>query len=194
MSRLPLLALLLLPCGGCESPQHGPEYIPRSAFEFLLGVRVLDSATYGNEVDDQAAFGFTLYTIPNDWPVELEFSFQYSGWDDGDYYHSPTVEGSNLEFSAGLRRVFGPPDQHVRPYLGGGVAWVDADLDDRFLGVSGSDTSFGYYLHAGIVMPMSGMSYWGLDYRVLLDTEIDLGFAGDDGDYYQLSIFWGFAF
>jgi len=157
-------------------------------------VRALDSDTYGNIVDDQAAFGFTLYTIPGDWPVELEFSFQYSGWDDGDYYYSPTVEATNLELSVGLRRVFGTPDQFVRPYLGGGVARIDADLDDYFLGVSGSDSSFGYYLHGGIVMPMAGMSYWGFDYRTVFETDLDLGFPGSDGDYYQISIFWGFAF
>lgn len=185
---------LLLLCGGCANPQRGPEYIPRSALEFQLGVRALDKTTYGNEVDDQAVFGFTLYTIPKDWPVELEFSFQYSGWDDGDYYYSPTVESSNLELSAGVRRIFGDPEDAVRPYLGGDVAWVSADLDDYYLDVSGDDSSFGYYVHAGIVMPLAALSYWGLDYRTLFDTEIDLGFPGDDGDYYQVSIFWGFAF
>ena len=194
MSRLPLLALLLLPCGGCASARRGPQFIPRSAFEFLIGARYLDDDTYGDEVDGQAALGFTYYTIPNDWPVELEFSLQYAGWDDGSYEHDPTVESTNLELSAGLRRVFGPPDRELRPYLGGGVAWVDADLDDDFLGISGDDSSFGYYLHAGVVMPAGGMSYWGIDFRALFGADLDLGFAGDDGDYFQIGFFWGFGF
>jgi hypothetical protein len=170
---------------------------------FILGLRLLDEE-FWQPVDDQLSIGVNV-----DWgsvgdPIRLAAGLHYSedkeiGPGPGLFGFLSTVteaKGSILEVSFGIEKIWINRRSSVRPYIGGGLAWVNADYEVVRTGIRASDSSAGYYVHGGIFWatrphgPEVSFNY-GFELRMVGGTDIDLGGLSADADYLQLGFLFG---
>lgn len=76
------------------------------------------------------------------------------------------VEGETMEADLGLRKIW-EPNADVRPFLGGGAAFVRAEIEASGLGrsVSDSDSAIGVWLDAGVYVTLYGRWNLGIEGR-----------------------------
>ncbi len=88
----------------------------------------------------------------------------------------------------------------IRPYVGGGLAWVYG-RQDRLIDIGGgirattSDraNTFGWYLQAGVSMRFGSRFHWGLDARILRAPEVTFFGRESSLDYDEVTLFIGWA-
>jgi hypothetical protein len=119
------------------------------------------------------------------WGVEGAFFY---GQEDGDDLGGFRPELEQSELSVGIRKTF-LDNLPVSLYVGGGVAYTDADLSG-LPAPDISDDGVGGYLHAGVVASVLGFQA-GIDVRGLV-TDVEIG--DDDLSYVQGTIFIGIGF
>jgi opacity protein-like surface antigen len=148
-------------------------------------------------VESQFMIGVAV-TADLDWPVALAFDLLSSS--DDNVVHvpaaNPTAFETNvdtLEVDVGVRKVF---DEHkVKPYVGGGLAWVQLDAEQIFFGslgpgsefqdtiVDDSDSSLGYWVDGGVLWRIGDQVNIGLDVRF---TKADASLTSVDGSTLKL--------
>jgi opacity protein-like surface antigen len=160
-----------------------------------LGYRELRGDTW-DAARGQDAIGFEGDWRPRDWPVWPEFALNVSGDTTNDQL-AGEEDGVLFEVSAGVKRYFG---KSLRPYVGGGFAWVYGRQDllvdvGRGIRATESDrsSSFGWYLHAGLSIRFGSKFHWGLDARVMRGTETTFFGRASSLDYDEATLFVGFA-
>src|SRR3972149_8799309 len=112
----------------------------------FLGQKTLDSGDW-EPLDKQGEVGLTFDVKKDDWPVSLAVDILASR--DEDTVLGVDVEGSTTEVDFGVRKVW--DTKTVRPFVGGGLAIVSAEIEAEFLGVFGSDrdSALGFWANAG---------------------------------------------
>lgn len=145
----------------------------------------------------------------DDWfPVEeqgevaLEFDFRQAAWpinfvvglrkSQGTGSDSGlNIEGETSELSLGIRKIF---DQTpVRPYVGGGLAFIDATYEAPDSFVSDSDNGVGLWVGGGVYVTLADHLNLGVDLR-LSGAEVTLyGVDGAAGGAH-LGILLGYHF
>jgi opacity protein-like surface antigen len=98
------------------------------------------------------------------------------------------VETSTEEFAGGLRYTFG--QDRFRPYVGVGVSWIELELKASDAGntVKEDDDSFGLYVAGGFDAWVTQRIALGLEYRILMGTDMTLFDVDTDADYGQLAV------
>ncbi len=180
--------LSALPVQDTEAPDVGH-------VSLLLGARALDEDDW-SPVEDQVAFGLELDWRGGGAPVGFEVGLSASSEEEDVRVAGLTVdvEAELVEVYGGARWTFG--EQDLRPYVGGGLSFVAADVEVSGAGATADDDddSLGLYLHGGFQLDVGEYVIVGLDARVLLGTEIDLAGASGDADYFQVGALVGFTF
>jgi opacity protein-like surface antigen len=102
------------------------------------------------------------------------------------------ITGTLIQVDVGARVFLTSPDARVRPYVGAGLAFVQAETEVN--GSSGDDSSFGGLLRGGVDFRLTEALYLGLEARSLLGTDFDINGNNLDADYTQFGAVLGFAF
>ncbi|HEV8700888.1 MAG TPA: hypothetical protein VGV60_06415 [Candidatus Polarisedimenticolia bacterium] len=83
----------------------------------------------------------------------------------------------------------------ARPFLGGGLTFVEAQADvESVLGdADDSDDTTGAYLEGGIFWRLGTMFNLGIHSRIVEATDVTLFNVDGDADYYQIGALIGFG-
>jgi len=158
----------------------------------LIGQRSLDEHDW-EPLEDQPCLGVEFSSESSGAWVGWEIGFAAST--DDDNVLGIDFEGTTTELFGGVKKTFGESTAAVRPYVGAGVAVINADLEGEFMGLSASDddTGVGGYAHGGFFWVVTGTFSVGLDARILAGTDIELFGVEGDADYFQIAFVLGWG-
>jgi opacity protein-like surface antigen len=144
----------------------------------MYGQKNLDDDDW-EPVEDQREYGIMIDFKANDnWPISIALDLLFS--DDDDDYLGVDVEGETREFNIGVRKYF-PVTPQFKPYVGGGLAYIDAEVSAAIGGfrASDDDSEVGFWLSGGAVFTFAEHINVGVDLRYS-DAEVTI--AGVDGE------------
>jgi len=160
---------------------------------FLGGRSTSDDVVDAAGLDTQPQYGVWV-TLDFEWPVSLALDLMVSSDDNretlsGTFPTTFDTDVDTLEFDFGVRKVWG---EKLRPYAGGGLAWVDfaakqtetgslgpgMEFTDLIIDDSGS--SVGFWVDAGFVYVLGTSLNIGVDVRYT-DSDVDLTPEGNVG-------------
>ena len=156
----------------------------------LVGQRSLDSDDF-EPVDDQPLCGVELSDGGEDANIGYEFGVTVSS-DSQDVFFSglgvTEVTGTMAELYIGVRKEF--PSHGVRPFMAAGLSAARGELE---VGPnSADDTIFGFYVHGGLIFPVSDVLSIVADLRARFGEEFEVNGVEGDGDF--VTIGFGLAF
>ena len=129
-----------------------------------LGHKSLDDKDWP-QLDSQFAIGVLFDIKKQDWPVSIAFDIIGSGdvHEDG----SQKDEGYTVENHLGVRKIFELLSYSIKPYLGGGIAFVHAKLKDKDGSTTRSedDNAVGAWFGGGMYVGLTPHLNLGLDVR-----------------------------
>ena len=185
----PTLALIVLGLAGCAAAPAPIQSATReNRISIYLGQRNLDEDDW-EPVEEQATFGLEFSRETAGSPVGFEIGLMGSA-DEADF-GGADVEGTTGELYGGLRKTFG--GDVVRPYVGGGIAFITAEAEISGVG-SDDDSSPAGYLHGGIDFDVTDSFFLGIDLRFLFASDIEIAGFETDADYVQFALVLGFVF
>lgn len=192
MKTLILPALLVLPLASCAALTSPRPYGPPlgaggSKLTLFFGERELEEDDYA-PVEEQETVGAALSWEPAHGGLGGELGVLSS--EEEETVLGLDVEGKTLEVFGGVRQNFG--SEALRPYLGGGLSWIESEVESGPL--TDDDDSLGLYLHAGIDAWVTPNVSLGVEYRLLLGTDMDVFGVETDADYEQVGVTLGFSF
>jgi len=140
----------------------------------FLGAKQLDEDDW-EPIDEHDEYGIMLDFRQKSWPVSIALDFLGSSSDKetGSEYVSGygvvpyTAEGETNELHFGIRKIWDRLTP-FRPYIGGGLAFVDAEAKVTVLGipVNDDDNAMGFWLGGGFYLTVGGHFNIGLDIRL----------------------------
>ncbi len=129
-----------------------------------LGHKSLDDKDWP-QLDSQPAGGVLFDIKRQDWPVSIAFDIIGSGdvHEDG----SQKDEGYTVEKHLGVRKIFDLPNYSIKPYVGGGVAFTYAEMNDKdgSTTLSEDDSAVGGWVGGGMYFGLTPHLNLGLDVR-----------------------------
>ena len=148
----------------------------------FLGAKALDEDDW-EPAESQVEGGILLDFKKNNWPVSIAIDFLASSYDTraiGTF--SGGIEAKTREVNLGIRKIW---DQFpkMRPFIGGGIAFIWAEFEETAPGVSVSDNDIGagVWIGGGIYWTITEDFNIGLDLRwskaevTLFDSNVDAG-------------------
>ncbi len=134
-----------------------------SNVRLLVGQKRLDSDDW-NTLDRQNEIGMIFDIKKTSWPVSIAFDVMFSGEDK----NKPNTErGYTSEQHLGIRKIWTMNHSTFHPYLGGGVALIQASYEKP--GVIGSvkedDNAIGAWIGTGADWHLSPKMSLGIDIR-----------------------------
>lgn len=151
---IPSLAI----CGSDSSPDGWTGNI-----NFFLGAKVLDEDDW-EPVEEQAEIGFLLDFKRKSWPVSIAVDLLGSYAEDEVY--GVDIEARTSELCFGVRKIW-DSFEHVRPFIGGGIAFIWAEIEGESWGlsVSDDDTAPGIWIGGGVYWTLAEHFNIGLQAR-----------------------------
>jgi hypothetical protein len=141
----------------------------------FLGQKTLDKDDW-EPADEQAEFGVLVDFKQIDWPVSI--AIDLLGSVDEVTIAGITIEASTSEFDVGVRKIWEVSGSSIRPYIGGGIAFVSAEIKETsFTNLSVDDSGTGIWLNGGIYWTLGQNFNLGLDLRY---SQADVTFFGED--------------
>ncbi len=147
-----------------------------SNVRLFLGQKNLDSGDW-NSLDRQNEIGVFSDIKKKSWPVSIAFDVMGSGEDKNE---PGTERGFTLEQHLGIRKIWTMNNSNFHPYLGGGVAFMQAEYE-----VVGSakekDNAVGTWIGTGADWHLSPKMSLGIDIRysqadvTIFDKELEAG-------------------
>ena len=130
----------------------------------FLGAKALDKDDW-EPVEGHAQVGILADFGQHDWPVHIAVGLLRSSADDT--LMGVKFEAETTEINVGVRKIW---DTHptMRPFVGGGLAHINASFDGSSGGVrvSDSDSAIGFWLNAGIYWTLAESFNIGFDARI----------------------------
>ncbi len=122
---------------------------------FTLGAKALEEDDW-EPVEDHAEFGIHVDFRQDDWPVNVIIALTASG-DDDDGYDAEfdvnyDIETTTSELRFGVKKIW-EPTTTMRPYLGIGLALINADVEmavEGFGSADDDDSALGFWLQGGL--------------------------------------------
>ena len=163
------LGLLMLVGSMAVSPLQADEYDGNVRLAF--GTKRLDNDW--NTLDRQNEIGAIFDVKKTSWPVSIALDLFFSGEDK----NVPGAErGSTFEQHLGVRKIWAINDSKFHPYLGGGVAFIQADYE--VIDSSKEEGSgVGGWVGAGVDWHLSKSMSLGVDVRY---SKADVTINNDD--------------
>jgi hypothetical protein len=145
-------------------------------------------------IDEQDVYGVNIDWAPEEWPVNLLFGASMSTADGVilDPMGSIDTDVEIMEVSFGLIHTW-EGHKLLRPYIGGGLSSVLAEIDASRAGLSEKfdDKSFGFFVNGGLYLRFGRHFNVGLDGRFLYLTDLNIEGLSFDADYLQLGLLLG---
>jgi len=143
---------------------------------FILGQKMLPQDDW-QPVESQNELGVQMSWGKSTWPILIATDLYGSSKEDKDQ----GITGNTAEFALGIRKIWG--HGHVRPYLGGGAAFMYGGAKVDFSGtvVEDTDTSPGAWADGGVFWRLGSHFNLGLAARyskatvTLFDTDMEAG-------------------
>lgn len=152
------LGLMVMAASMAASPVQADEYDGNVRLAF--GQKRLDSDDW-NTVDRQNEIGMIFDVKKASWPVSVALDLFFSGEDKN---VTGEERGSTSEQHLGVRKIWAINDSKFHPYLGGGIAFIQADYE--VIGSSKEDGSgVGGWIGAGVDWHLSKRMSLGVDVR-----------------------------
>lgn len=129
-----------------------------------IGSKNLDDDDWPS-LDSMGSVGFLVDIKKQGWPVSITYDLIASG--DTHKRGDTKDEAYTLENHFGIRKTFELTDSDMRPYIGGGVTVISAEIKSKTAGVSNKDDddATGYWLGAGWYVGVSDNIDIGFDVR-----------------------------
>ena len=135
----------------------------------FLGAKALDEDDW-KPAEDHDEFGILVDFKKKEWPVSIAIDLLHSEGDGSAYEPFSglyiDMDGETTELNVGVRKIW---DQHayVRPYVGGGLAFISADVSGSSLGViiTDDDNAVGFWINGGVYWTLGTSFNIGLDLR-----------------------------
>lgn len=140
-------------------------------FGLFVGKKVLDNSGWEN-LDSHLEFAILADFRETNWPVSIAIGM--AGSADVKETAQGDVTGTTGETFAGIRKLFAEGSR-VQPYLGGGLALIDAEIDTPT--ANNSDGGFGFWLNAGVYFHLTEHFSLAVDYR---HSQADLTITNED--------------
>lgn len=163
---------------------------------FVVGTRNIDTGEDDfDEVEDQTAFGvnwdFKTGDLPFNWVVGFHLSGEEENVDLGGF--TGDVSTSLIELSFGPVWIW--ETGSARPYVGGGLSYIQASLDVDIGPVEfdEDDQSPAAYLDGGIYWRLGEVFNLGVGARIVEGSSFDLGGEDFEADYQQAHILFGWG-
>lgn len=177
-------ALCLLVIGGvCILPPPSQAQGWTGNVNALIGTKMLDDDDW-EPVEEQDQLGVLVDFRPTAWPVNLAIDLLRSQ-DDASFGSAVGVDVEITEVDFGVRKHW-DRSSLFRPYIGGGLAYVSADLEVSVsLPPFGSDSetfddsAFGLWVNGGVYWSIRNAFNIGIDLRY---SDADVSFAGVDAN------------
>jgi len=148
---------------------------------FTLGVKALDDDDW-EPVEDQVELGINVDFGRIEWPINIAIAIVGSRAEEHAVIQGINVDadGSTGELRFGVRKIW-QPTQTMRPFLGGGLALISAELDGRALGLSvnDDDTGFGIWINGGVYWTLGNSFNLGLEFGY---SKGEVTLFDEDGD------------
>ena len=140
----------------------------------LLGFKALEKSDW-DPVHQHGEAGLLLDFKGKDWPISIALDFLGSYSEETGTFFVPGTgpvtaewEGQTSEFNAGVRKYWGK-NSVMRPYIGGGLAFIGARLEartGRFDYLRDSDYGTGLWFSGGVVWALAKHFNLGFDVRL----------------------------
>lgn len=171
-------------------PGEGPP--SRGNINLILAGRQLDDNW--QPMDDQNAIGIRLDHEVGEFPLHLVWGLHASSDDGTDmaepFHRAGDVEATVSEFSFGLMKLWGRAGR-FRSYISTGASLVHANLEAE--GLDQSDESLGVFVEVGMFWRLGRGFNVGIDTRHLLLTDLEIGGADVDVNYFQVGLLAGWG-
>ena len=148
--------------------KFNPEHLDRKC----EGAKILDDDDW-EPLDEQSEGGILIDFKPKSWPISIAIDFLHSS-DEQDVgvavlnfgTFNVNLEGNTTEFNLGVRKIWDNLSK-VRPFIGGGIAFINAEVKGTALGVSVSDdnTGLGVWFDGGVYFTLGKHFNIGADVR-----------------------------
>lgn len=154
-----------------------------------LGNKTLDDRDWPQH-DEHGAIGLISDFKKKEWPVSV--AVDVFGTGDEDELGSEKHEVYTAEMHLGLRKTFKLPieDCKLRPYVGGGVAFIHTEQKQRSAGLTSDyqDSEQGYWVGTGTYFRLNEHFNLGVDVRY---SEADVRLAGQQREAGGLLVGFG---
>ncbi len=166
-----------------------------------LGVKILDSGW--EPLGDQTVSIISLTIGKKAWPVQIALDYVSGEASDTHVGGFPLIppfccftttvlaESETTEWDVGVHRVF-RQDKKFRPYLGGGIAFMDGELRVPAQGIFADESTTGYWADTGFRQGAGRWWEWGIDLRYS-KGEVNLGSGDVDAGGPQALFYFGGA-
>jgi outer membrane protein with beta-barrel domain len=160
---------------------------------FLIGTKHLDSDDW-EPLEDQDALGLELTFGKSTWPINIAVDLFSTSATEDDFTVNlglpvtVDLEGSTMELDLGARKVWGK--NMTRPFLGGGLAVISADLDAEI--DQDDDVGMGLWVGGGVFWRIGSRFNIGGSVRY---SDVNVNLFDVDGDAggltYGVILGWG---
>lgn len=160
----------------------------------LIGVRQLADDDNWDPVDSQFLLGGEFAFRPRDSVLGFEFGASWSIDTASDVGGTGIdVTGTVYDFYLGPRLTFDLSDRKAHPYIGAGVAFINAEFEGELggLSISDDDSTAAGYAHVGVLFEVSEAILLGLDGRATFGSDVTLFNVNGDVDSYQIAALIG---
>jgi opacity protein-like surface antigen len=145
-----------------------------------LGSKHLDDKDW-SPLDSQESIGFMLDIKKKSWPVSITYDLFVSG--DVNEKGPVKDEAYIVENQFGIRKTFVLEDSKMRPYVGGGVTFVSAEIKNKTAttSVKDDDDGTGVWIGAGWYVGVTESFDTGFDVRyseaevTIFDQDLEAG-------------------
>lgn len=173
MKRSIIIAILMLPVINVHANDSSGNV------NFLLGTKTLESEDWG-PFDEQVAFGVLFDFKQRNWPISI--AIDLLGSLDRETLLGVETEGSTTEIGFGIRKIWETSGSSIRPFIGGGLAIVNAELKtNTFVTVSDDDSGTGFWLNGGVYWTLGQHFNLGLQVRYSKAEVTLFGIEGEAG-------------
>jgi hypothetical protein len=152
----------------------------------FLGMKYLDEDDW-EPIEGQGELGVAVDFKKQGWPVSIAIGYLFSYADDTMLIFDPFLgnvqfdfEGETSELSFGIKKIW-DHFPSVRPFLGGGIALISAEIKGRALGVtvSDDDNTIGIWIGGGVYWTLAEHFNIGFDLRW---SKAEVTLFGVDGE------------
>lgn len=142
---------------------------------FILGTKTLDDTDW-TPFDEQVAFGILVDFKQQSWPISI--AIDLLGSLDEETVLGIDTEASTTEFDIGIRKIWEVSGSSIRPFIGGGLALVNAEIKaTNVVTASIDDDGTGIWLNGGVYWTLGQHFNLGLQARY---SKAEVQFLGVD--------------
>lgn len=149
-----------------------------------IGAKALDKDDW-EPLESQTEMGLNVDFGKKTWPLSIDIGLLASTKEDD--FDGDDIEGSTTELRVGIKKIW-EPTPNMRPYIGGGLALIGAELkvSDGDYSISADDEAVGGYVNGGICWTVGRHLNLGFDLGYSKATVTIADYEGEAGGGHAL--------